>query len=117
MSVNQPPHHLAEHVAALSGMASSERRVRPLVGVTACTTMMGAHNFHFAGEKYLKAVVDGAGCLPVVIPAINEPTVLSALLSQLDGVLFTGSPSNIEPHHYNGAPSDPGTFMTRSVMR
>ena len=27
-----------------------------------------------------------------------------------DGILFTGSPSNVEPHHYAGPPSAPGTL-------
>ena len=34
---------------------------------------------------------------------------LDRLLDTLDGVLLTGSPSNVEPHHYEGEPSRPGT--------
>ena len=30
--------------------------------------------------------------------------------STVDGLLFTGSPSNVEPHHYRGEPSRPGTL-------
>ena len=31
-------------------------------------------------------------------------------MQRLDGILFTGSPSNVEPHHYEGTPSEPGTL-------
>ena len=32
------------------------------------------------------------------------------LLTRLDGLVFTGSPSNVEPHLYQGPPSEPGTL-------
>jgi len=35
---------------------------------------------------------------------------IEELLAQVDGVLLTGSPSNIEPHHYAGDPSETGTL-------
>ncbi|WP_028025052.1 gamma-glutamyl-gamma-aminobutyrate hydrolase family protein [Enterovibrio calviensis] len=81
----------------------------PLVGVTACSTQLGLHPFHIAGEKYVNAVVDGAGCCPLIIPALGDALPMRQLLSSLDGLMFTGSPSNIEPHHYQGDPSDLGT--------
>ncbi|KXF81495.1 gamma-glutamyl-gamma-aminobutyrate hydrolase family protein [Enterovibrio coralii] len=83
--------------------------VMPIVGVTACTSQLGLHPFHIAGDKYVRSVVTGAGCCPVVIPALAEALPMDRLLSTLDGVMFTGSPSNIEPHHYAGDASDPDT--------
>ena len=32
------------------------------------------------------------------------------ILDRLDGLFLTGSPSNVEPHHYIGDPSEPGTW-------
>lgn len=77
----------------------------PLIGVTACTKQIGLHPWHIVGDKYVRAVVEGAGGLPLVIPALGELLDLPALLESLDGLLFTGSPSNIEPHLYGGAPA------------
>ncbi|HBK57087.1 MAG TPA: gamma-glutamyl-gamma-aminobutyrate hydrolase, partial [Xanthomonadales bacterium] len=37
----------------------------PLVGLPADRKQIGLHPFHAVGEKYLRAVIDGAGCLPV----------------------------------------------------
>ena len=81
----------------------------PLIGVTACTKQIGLHTFHIAGDKYLRAVVTGAGGLPLVIPALADLLDQPTLLARLDGLMFTGSPSNVEPHHYQGPPSAPGT--------
>ncbi len=82
---------------------------QPLIGVTACTRQIGLHPFHIAGDKYLRAVAVGAGGLPLVIPALAELIDTPSLLAGLDGLLLTGSPSNVEPHHYQGPDSAPGT--------
>lgn len=82
----------------------------PLIGVTACTKQIGLHPYHIAGDKYLRAVVNGAGGLPLIIPALGESIDQAALLDSVDGLLFTGSPSNVEPRHYSGPASEPGTL-------
>ena len=82
---------------------------RPLIGVTACRQIIESHYFHVVGEKYIDAVVDGAGGVPLQLPALAGRTAVAELLDVLDGLLVTGSPSNIEPGHYGGEPSKPGT--------
>lgn len=72
--------------------------------------MLGLHPFHAVGEKYTRAVLDAANGLPVLIPALAEELRLDELVERLDGLLFTGSPSNVEPRHYEGPPSHPGTL-------
>src|ERR1700739_1895286 len=83
---------------------------RPLIGIPADRRMVGAHPFHMVGEKYARAVIEAAGAAPLLIPALAEERKLEELLERLDGLLFTGSPSNVEPHRYQGRPSDPGTL-------
>ncbi|MGE8496732.1 MAG: gamma-glutamyl-gamma-aminobutyrate hydrolase family protein [Pseudomonas sp.] len=82
----------------------------PLIGVTACTKQIGLHPYHIAGDKYLRAVAVGAGGLPLIIPSLAELLDTPTLIENLDGLLFTGSPSNVEPHHYSGPASAPGTL-------
>ncbi len=82
---------------------------KPLIGVPADRKFLGHHYFHCVGEKYLTAIVEGADCVPVMIPSLGYGDRLDALISQLDGILLPGSPSNIEPHHY-GQSSEPGTL-------
>jgi putative glutamine amidotransferase len=83
---------------------------RPLIGIPADRRMVGAHPFHMVGEKYARAVLEAADALPLVIPSLAEELRLDDLLGRLDGILFTGSVSNVEPHHYAGTPSEPGTL-------
>ena len=47
--------------------------------------------------------------LPLILPSLADQLAPSEILDALDGILFTGSPSNIEPFHYNGPASAPGT--------
>ena len=92
--------------------------LRPLIGVTACFKDNGRGGFqHTVGDKYVQAALQAAGGMPVLIPAIgpqlgDEPAMTAALdrpLDALDGVLLTGSPSNVEPHRYGGPASRAGT--------
>jgi putative glutamine amidotransferase len=62
------------------------------------------------GEKYIQAVADGANALPVLVPALGPELDLRSLLEVCDGLLLTGSASNVEPHHYGGPASAPGTL-------
>jgi len=83
---------------------------RPLIGIPADRRMVGHHPFHMVGEKYARAVIDAAGAAPLLIPSLAEELGFEELVERLDGLLFTGSPSNVEPHHYDGPPSAPGTL-------
>ncbi len=71
---------------------------QPIVLVPACNRMIGAHPFHVAGQKYVDAV-RLAGALPLVVPSATTEQ-LDALLDLADGVLLTGSPSNVHPSHF-----------------
>jgi putative glutamine amidotransferase len=83
---------------------------RPLIGIPADRRKVDAHVFHMVGEKYARAVIDAAGAAPLLIPSLAEELGFDELLERLDGLLFTGSPSNVEPHRYRGPPSAPGTL-------
>ncbi len=79
---------------------------KPLtIGLVADCKMIGPHPFHAIGDKYIRGITEGMNALPLLIPAMGEPHLLETYLSMIDGLLLTGSPSNIEPHHYNGEPA------------
>lgn len=83
---------------------------RPLIGIPADRRMIGLHPFHAVGEKYAQAVLEAAEAVPLLIPAMAREMNMDELIDRLDGIVFTGSPSNVEPHHYQGPPSAPGTL-------
>jgi putative glutamine amidotransferase len=82
---------------------------KPIIGIPADRRLINSHWFHCVGEKYIDAVVLAADAVPVLVPALGE-RYLREWLAAFDGILFTGSPSNVEPHHYRGPKSDPGTW-------
>src|SRR6266700_5899942 len=82
----------------------------PIIGIPCCLRSINERPFHTVSERYTHAVIDAAGCLPVLIPSIGPKIDCSALLDRLDGLLLTGSPSNVEPDRYGGPPSREGTL-------
>lgn len=77
----------------------------PLVLLPACNRMLGSHPSHTVGRKYVEAA-RLAGTLPLVVPWL-EPDEIDAALDVADGVLLTGSPSNVDPAYFGDAVHDP----------
>ena len=85
----------------------TSRSPTPLIGISACR-ILGAHGLpiHKVSESYIKGVIDGTGGLPVLLPAIGDRLGLDQIdqwLDAIDGLLLSGSPSNVDPVHYAGA--------------
>jgi putative glutamine amidotransferase len=74
----------------------------PVIGIPCDHRMVGHHPFHMVGEKYITAVRDGADALPFLIPVLPETIPARDILENVDGLFFTGSPSNVSPKNYNG---------------
>ena len=85
-------------------------RRKPLIGIPADRRLINVHAFHCVGEKYINAVLEAAEATPVLIPSLGDRVDLDEFIGRLDGILLTGSPSNVEPHRYSGPPSSPGTW-------
>lgn len=83
---------------------------RPVIGLPADRRMIGHHPFHAVGEKYLVAVAEAAGAVPLLIPALGDRVAADEILDVVDGLVFTGSPSNVDPVLYSGPASVPGTL-------
>ncbi len=74
----------------------------PLIGVTACLKSRDEFVFHSVGARYVEAVVLGTGAMPLLIPAIGARLDPDQLIDRIDGLMVTGSPSNVDPNHYGG---------------
>ena len=73
---------------------------KPIVLIPADVKQIGEHPFHAVGQKYILAVAEAAGALPLLVPAISNQLEIEELLAIADGVLLTGSPSNVHPSHF-----------------
>jgi putative glutamine amidotransferase len=74
----------------------------PVVGLICDHRIVDGQSAQLVLEPYIAAVRDGAGALPLLIPALEPPLTHNDILSAIDGILFTGSPSNVAPHFYGG---------------
>jgi len=70
---------------------------RPIIIVPSCTQHIGTDSYYLAQMKYVDAVWLGADCMPLVLPAFGAKTDWEAVLAAADGILLTGSPSNVHP--------------------
>ncbi len=79
---------------------------RPVVAIVCDRMRVFQHDAHAAFDGYVRAVTDAMGGLPLLLPAAGAAIDLAALLDSVDGLLLTGSPSNVQPSCYGG-PADP----------
>jgi putative glutamine amidotransferase len=82
----------------------------PFIGIPCCVRPIWERPLHTVSDRYPQAVIDAAGGVPLLIPAVGAKIDCGALLDRLDGLLITGSPSNVEPYQYGGPPSMEGTL-------
>jgi len=91
---------------------------KPLVLVTADVKSIEGYNWHAATSTYLQAVLKGSDAIPMILPSLGAELDLDAALDQVDGVLATGSRSNVNPQLYGEEPTeengpyDPGRDST-----
>jgi putative glutamine amidotransferase len=71
----------------------------PLILVTTEVRPADGYTWHAAADTYLKAIA-GIGAVPLLLPSLGERIDLEALLPRIDGVLLTGSRSNVHPDRY-----------------
>jgi putative glutamine amidotransferase len=81
-------------------------RPLPIIGIPACVRTINERVLHTVADRYPSAIIDATGCLPVLIPAVGSRIDVTAMLDALDGLLLTGSPSNVHPSEYGGEPLD-----------
>lgn len=79
---------------------------QPLVAVSTDVRQFENYTWHAAPRQYLEAAIAGAGVFPVLVPSFGDRLDLDALLSSVDGVMVTGSKSNVHPSLYGAEATD-----------
>lgn len=81
----------------------SQHLYQPLVWMPADYRLLGEEGhqspFLVLGDKYARAVRQCAAAQPVLFP-LADVAQIPALLALVDGVMLTGSPSNVHPSHF-----------------
>ena len=70
----------------------------PIIGIPACSREVAGHANHATPSRYGDAVIGGSGGMPVLLPPVGDG--LLPILDRLDGLLLSGSPSNVAPACY-----------------
>ncbi|MBO6508384.1 MAG: gamma-glutamyl-gamma-aminobutyrate hydrolase family protein [Roseibium sp.] len=79
---------------------------KPLVMVTADVKSIDGFNWHAVISSYLQAVLKGSDAIPMILPSLGADLDLDAALDEVDGVLATGSRSNVNPQLYGQVPTE-----------
>lgn len=88
----------------------------PTIGIPVDVKLFDNAPYHIVGEKYINAIVHGADCYPVMLPAMSSGKDLKSfenkfswadILGSLDGIFLPGSYSNIHPERYGKAEEAP----------
>ncbi len=72
----------------------------PLIVLPACRLDKEGQPFHTIGDKYVRAVAEAAGCLPMMLPSLAGLVDPLEVVRRADGLVLTGSPSNVHPARY-----------------
>lgn len=86
---------------------------QPLVAVSTDVRQFDNYVWHAAPQQYLEATLSVARVLPVMVPSFGARVDIGSLFAAVDGVLITGSRSNVEPTLYGGeATEENGPYDT-----
>jgi putative glutamine amidotransferase len=85
--------------------------MKPLVGISCCRLLFGLYGMakHAASDTYIRATDQLVHAVPVLVPANGEFADVETLLTRLDGIILTGSRSNVQPSFYDGPAHAEGT--------
>lgn len=80
--------------------------MKPIVAVTTDIKELDDYTWHATPEQYLRAALEVADVIPLLVPCFGDKLDLNSLLARVDGVLITGSRSNVHPSHYGMTPTE-----------
>ena len=95
---------------------------KPIVAVPADIRTFDGTNWHAVQHQYVRAALNVADVMSFIIPAFESGNDTDALLDRVDGLMVTGSATNVHPSLYGreateaDAPFDPARDATTLPM-
>jgi putative glutamine amidotransferase len=84
---------------------------RPVLGVIACNRVVETQSAQAVMTRYLVSALKYADAAALLVPAMPELMHAKEIAPRLDGILLTGTPSNLDPKRYGVIVDDaPGPF-------
>lgn len=73
---------------------------KAFVAIPADIRQFESYTWHASPDTYLKAALQVAGVIPLIIPAMASAMDIAGILDKVDGVITTGSATNVHPSRY-----------------
>ena len=73
---------------------------RPVLGVIACNRMVGSEVAQAVMNRYIRAAMTYADVAALIIPSLPDLMTAAEVAPRIDGILLTGSPSNVATRLY-----------------
>lgn len=80
---------------------------RPVAGIICCTRTVGTEPAQAVMNRYVVEAMRHADAASLLVPSLPDLMAASEVAGRLDGLLLTGSPSNLDPSFYGDAVDDP----------
>lgn len=79
---------------------------RPVLGVIACNRQVGTEPAQAVMERYIRAAMTYADVAALIVPSLPDLMTAAEVAPRLDGILLTGSPSNVATARYGEMQGD-----------
>ncbi len=73
---------------------------RPVLGVIACNRIVGTESAQAVMDRYIRAAMTYADVAALIVPSLADLMTAAEVAPRLDGILLTGSPSNVATARY-----------------
>lgn len=73
---------------------------KPIIAVPADIRHFADTNWHCAQNQYVQAALNVANVMSFIVPAFEDGNDIDAILDRVDGLLVTGSTTNVHPTLY-----------------
>ncbi len=84
---------------------------RPVIGVIACNRAAGEDIAASVMHRYITAAIAHADVAALLVPSLPDHMTIAEVLPRVDGIMLTGSISNVGPGRYgDDSPDPPGPF-------
>lgn len=83
---------------------------RPVVGIICDNRQVGGASAQIVLDRYVRAAIAYGDVAALLIPSLPDLMSAADVAGRLDGVLMTGSPSNVEPSRYGDTGDGEGPF-------
>lgn len=77
-----------------------------IVAIPADIRKFEGYTWHAAPDQYVGAAIRGADVLPLIVPALENGMDVDLILDRVDGLLISGSRTNVHPGQYGEAATD-----------